>query len=49
VRGASAELRGVVDRLGAKSGALMATLGNTAQATTRLIDHTGQTLAKVDL
>ena len=49
VRGASAELRGVVDRLGVKSDALIATLGNTAQATTRLIDHIGQTLAKVDL
>lgn len=48
LRGASADLRGVVDRLGVKSDALMATLGNTMQATNRLIDHTGQTLATVD-
>jgi paraquat-inducible protein B len=48
LRGASADLRSVVDRLGARSDALIATLNDTVRSTNRLIDHTGQTLATID-
>jgi len=48
LRGASADLRNVVDRLGAHSDALIANLNETVRSTNRLIDHTGQTLATID-
>ena len=48
LRGASADLRNVVDRLGARSDALVANLNETVRSTNRLIDHTGQTLATID-
>ena len=48
LRGASAGLRNVVDRLGAHSDALIANLNETVRSTNRLIDHTGQTLATID-
>ena len=48
LRGASADLRNVVDRLGARSDALIANLNETVRSTNRLIDHTGQTLATID-
>ena len=47
-RGASAELRNVVDRLGARSDALITNLNETVRSTNRLIDHTGQTLATIE-
>src|SRR6516165_8339449 len=48
LRGASADLRNVVDRLGARSDTLIANLNETVRSTNRLIDHTGQTLATID-
>jgi len=48
LRGASADLRNVVDRLGARSDTLIASLNETVRSTHRLIDHTGQTLATID-
>ena len=48
LRRASADLRGVVDRLGAHSDTLIASLNETVRSTNRLIDHTGQTLATID-
>ena len=43
------ELRGVVERFGNHSDALMNNLGETLRSTNRLIDRTGQTLATIDL
>jgi paraquat-inducible protein B len=48
LRTASVELRGVVQRFGDHSDALMKNLGETMQSTNRLIDRTGQTLATID-
>ena len=48
LRGASADLRSVIDRRGARSDALVANLNETVGSTNRLIDHTGQTLATID-
>ena len=48
LRTASAELRGVVERFGNHSDALMNNLGETMRSTNRLIDRTGQTLATID-
>jgi paraquat-inducible protein B len=48
LRSASAELRNVVDRFGARSDVLLANLNETVRSTNRLIDHTGQTLAMID-
>jgi paraquat-inducible protein B len=48
LRGASADLRNVVDGLGARSDTLIANLTETVRSTNRLIDHTGQTLATID-
>lgn len=48
LRGASAELRTVVGRLGARSDTLVANLNETVRSTNRLIDHAGQTIATVD-
>jgi paraquat-inducible protein B len=48
LRGASAELRKVAERLGAHSDTLIANLTETVRSTNRLIDHTGQTLTTID-
>ena len=48
LRGASADLRNVVDRLGARSDALIVDLNETVRSTNRLIDHSGQTLATIE-
>ncbi|HME22814.1 MAG TPA: MlaD family protein [Acetobacteraceae bacterium] len=48
LHGASADLRNVVDRLGARSDTLIANLNETVKSTNRLIDHSGQTLATID-
>src|SRR5271166_5530911 len=48
LRSASADLRNVVDRLGARADALVGNLNETVQSTNRLIDHTGQTLATIE-
>jgi paraquat-inducible protein B len=48
LRTASSELRGVVQRFGNHSDALMNNLGETMRSTNRLIDRTGQTLASID-
>jgi paraquat-inducible protein B len=48
LRGASADLRNVVNRLGTRSDALIVNLSETVRSTNRLIDHTGRTLATID-
>jgi paraquat-inducible protein B len=48
LRGVSADLRKVVDRLGTRSDSLIANLNEMARSMNRLIDHTGQTLATID-
>jgi paraquat-inducible protein B len=48
LRGASAELRIVVGRLGVRSDTLLTNLNETVRSTNRLIDHAGQTIATVD-
>jgi paraquat-inducible protein B len=48
LRTASTELRGVVERFGNQSDALMNNLSETMRSTNRLIDRTGQTLATID-
>ena len=48
LRGASTDLRNVVNRLGTSSDALIIDLNETVRSTNRLIDHTGQTLATID-
>jgi paraquat-inducible protein B len=48
LRTTSVELRGIVQRFGDHSDALMNNLGETMRSTNRLIDRTGQTLATID-
>jgi paraquat-inducible protein B len=48
LRSAAADLRGVVDRLGVKSDAVMANLDTTMKSTNKLIDRTSETLATVN-
>jgi paraquat-inducible protein B len=48
LRGASTDLRIVVNRLGTSSDALIINLNETVRSTNRLIDRTGQTLATIE-
>jgi paraquat-inducible protein B len=48
LRTASAELRGVAERLGNRSDVLINNLGETVRSTNRLIDRTGETLTTID-